>query len=223
MNAAHNIRGREALALLAVISWLGVLLQLYLSIMLALGNGKSLVDGLVAFLGYFTVLTNIFVALASSLPITFGNSRLGRWFGTGMVLGCATTAILLVGVAYHFLLRNVWSPEGLQWFADVVLHYAVPAACFAYWIAFPPAQQLCIWAPLAWCIYPATYLVYAVARGELLDSYPYHFIDVSTLGYPKVLMNSFELLVAFVAIGYGVYGIARLRTRASTSSAGLRR
>lgn len=39
---AHHIRGREALALLAVIPWLGVLLQLYLSIKLALGNGKFL-------------------------------------------------------------------------------------------------------------------------------------------------------------------------------------
>jgi hypothetical protein len=88
VNTAHHVRGREALALLAVISWLGVLLQLYLSTKLALGNGKSLVDSLVAFLGYFTMLTNIFVALASSLPIAFWQfaSRPLVWNGHGVGL-----------------------------------------------------------------------------------------------------------------------------------------
>jgi hypothetical protein len=213
VNAARNIRGRPALALVAVIAWLGVLLQLYLSVRLTLGSGKPVVDGLVAFFGYFTVATNIFVALASTLPLTFGRSRLGRWFGTSMVLGCATTAIALVGIVYHWLVRNVWAPEGLQWLADVMLHYAVPIAFFVYWILFPPRQELPLWAPLAWCIYPIIYIAYALARGELIGSYPYHFIDVTSLGYSRVLINSLGLLVVFVVLGGLVYGIARLRNR----------
>jgi hypothetical protein len=204
---------RSALALVALIAWVGVLLQLYLSAHLPLSSGKSVVEGLVAFFGYFTVLTNIFVALAAALPVMFGRSRLGRWFGTGMVLGCAVTAIVLVGVGYHFLLRNVWTPQGLQWIADVMLHYVVPMAYFAYWILFPPMQRLPLWAPLAWCLYPLAYAWYVFARGELLGSYPYHFIDVTSLGYPKALINSLGLLVAFVVIGSVVYGIARFRKR----------
>jgi hypothetical protein len=207
----HNIRSRPALAFVAVVAWFGVLLQLWLSIRLALGNGKPPIDGLIAFLGYFTVLTNVFVALASSLPLTLGSTRLGRWFGTGMVLGCATTAILLVGIAYYFLLRNVWAPKGLQWVADVTLHYVVPVALFVYWVSFPPRKKLPIWAPLAWCLYPAIYLAYALARGELLDSYPYHFIDVTSLGYAKALVNSLWLAVAFVVLGSVVLGVAKLR------------
>jgi hypothetical protein len=213
VDVARNSRSRLALGLVAAIAWLGVLLQLYLSIRLALGNGKSLVGGLVAFFGYFTVLTNIFVALASTLPIIFGRSRVGRWFGTGMVLGCATTAIVLVGTVYHLLLRSLWEPEGLQWIADGILHYAVPMALFVYWIWFPPGQRLPFWAPLAWCIYPVIYLAYALARGEVIGSYPYHFIDVATLGYPRVLLNSLGLLVVYAVIGGVVYGIARFRNR----------
>lgn len=220
MDAEHNTRGRTALALVAVIAWFGVLLQLWLSIRLALGNGKSLADGLIVFFGYFTVLTNIFVALASSLPLTLGSTRLGRWFGTGMVLGCATTAILLVGIAYHFLLRNVWTPEGMQWVADMTLHYTAPMALFVYWISCPPRQKLPIWAPLAWCLYPLIYLAYAFARGELLGSYPYHFIDVTSLGYAKALINSLWLLVAFVVLGSVVNGIARLRNTAPAQARG---
>ncbi len=213
MDLARDTRGLRALALVAVIAWLGVLLQLYLSVRLALGNGKSLVDGLVAYFGYFTVLTNIFVALACTLPLTLGSSRLGHWFGTGMVLGCTTTAILFVGIAYHVLLRHVWAPEGLQWVADMTLHYVVPTAVLVYWISFPPRQKLPAWTPLAWCIYPIIYIAYALARGELIGSYPYHFIDATSLGYPKVLINSLGLLVVFVLLGGVVYGIATFRNR----------
>ena len=213
MSVARRSRSRLALGLVAVIAWLGVLLQLYLSLHMALGNGKSLVAGFVAFFGYFTVLTNIFVALASTSPVIFGRSRVGRWFGTGMMLGCATTAIVLVGTVYHVLLRDLWDPEGLQWVADVTLHYGVPITLFVYWICFPPSQRLPIWAPLAWCIYPVIYIVYALARGELIGSYPYHFIDVASLGYSKVLLNSLGLLVVYVVIGSVVYGIARFRAR----------
>lgn len=213
MDVQRDARSGSTLALVAVIAWVSVLLQLSLSVRLALGSGKSPLEGLVAFFGYFTVLTNIFVALAAALPLLFGSSRLGRWFGTGMVLGCAVTAIALVGMGYHFLLRNVWAPEGLQWVADVMLHYVVPLACFAYWILFPPMQRLSAWAPWAWCLYPVAYAVYVFARGELLGSYPYHFIDVTRLGYPKALINSLGLLVAFVMVGGVVFGIARFRNR----------
>ncbi len=213
MDAQRNAPSGSALALIAVIAWVGVVLQLYLSVRLTLSSGKSLVEGLVAFLGYFTVLTNIFVGLAAALPLMFGGSRLGRWFGTGMVLGCAVTAIVLVGIGYHLLLRNVWAPEGLQWVADVMLHYVVPLAYFAYWILFPPMQRLPTWAPLAWCLYPVAYAVYVFARGELLGSYPYHFIDVTSLGYAKVLINSLGLLIAFVVVGSAVPGTARFRNR----------
>ena len=40
-----------------------MLLQLWLSIRLVLADGKPVISGLVAYFGYFTVLTNIFVAL----------------------------------------------------------------------------------------------------------------------------------------------------------------
>lgn len=206
-----HITRRPALALLAVVSWAGVLLQLWLSINLALANGKSASDGIVAFLGYFTVLSNVFVALCASLPLIARSSRLGRWFDKPMVLGCATTAIVLVGIAYHLLLRNVWAPQGLQLLADYLLHYVVPIAALACWVAFPPRARLGILAPLVWCLYPVCYLIYALIRGEVLGTYPYHFIDVASLGYSRVLFNGFGLLAAFIVLGAIVLAIARGR------------
>lgn len=213
MGKQQAIPGRYALTLVAALAWFGVLLQLGLSIRLSLDNGKTVLDGLVVFLGYFTVLTNLFVALVSSVPLVFGHTRWGRRLGKGTVLGCATTGILLVGIAYHLLLRNVWAPEGLQWVADMVLHYLVPAALSLYWLLYATRQDLTPWSPLVWSLYPALYLAYALGRGELLDVYPYPFIDVAHIGYPQVLINASGLMVAYVVLGSLVYAIAVFRPR----------
>ena len=206
-----QIAGKPLLAALAVISWAGVLLQFWLSINLALANGKTVGDGLVVVFGYFTVLTNLFVALTATLPFIAGSNRLGRWFG--MVLGSAINSILMVSITYHFLLRNVWQPQGLQLLADIVLHYVVPLLASLYWLIFPPRSELGVLAPLAWCLYPLLYFVYVFVRGELLGSYPYYFIDAASIGYRQAMLNSFGLLVAFVALGATVLATATFRNR----------
>jgi len=200
---------RFALGALSALAWFGVLLQLWLSIRLSLGNGKSVAHGLLVYLGYFTVLTNIFVAVITSSRIAGARTGLGS---EGM-RGCATTAILIVGLGYHLLLRDVWSPEGWQWVADIVLHYAVPLAALAYWCLFPPRARLPAAAPLAWSAYPVAYFVYAIARGKIIGSYPYYFIDVNQTGFGQVAINAIALLAAFIVLGYVIAYVARLAAR----------
>jgi len=204
--------GNFVLVLVAMISWCGIFLQFWISVGMVSNNGEPRIDGLVAYFGYFTILTNIFVALASTTPLIVGNARLGRWFGKGFVLGCATTAILLAGIVYHVLLRHLWNPTGLQLIADMMLHYMVPFVLFMYWIFFAPTQKLSIWAPLAWCIYPIFYLLYVLARGEILGVYPYPFIDVVRIGYYQTIINSLGLLVVYILLGGMVYAISVLRS-----------
>lgn len=213
MTQNNKVTRAPALAALAFVSWAGVLLQLWLSINLALANGKTAGDGIVVFFGYFTVLSNLFVALAATLPLIARSTRLGRLFGNPMMLGCATTAILLVGIAYHLLLRHVWAPHGLQLLADNLLHYVVPTSALAYWVLYPPRSRLGFMAPLVWCLYPAGYLVYVLVRGVVVGSYPYHFIDVANLGYRQVLINGSGLLVAFLVLGVFVVGVTAIRNR----------
>lgn len=213
MSLKYQVACKPALATLAVIAWVGVLLQLWLSINLALTNGKAVVDGIVIYFGYFTVLTNLFVALVATLPLIANGSSLGNYFSKPVVLGSATTSIIMVLITYHFLLRNVWQPQGLQLIVDIVMHYVVPVLTLAYWLIFSPRSNLSILAPITWCLYPLSYLIYVLVRGELLESYPYYFIDVTKIGYEKVLLNSFGLLVAFIILGFVVLGVTTLRNR----------
>ena len=97
-------------AVLAAVAWIALGLQLLLSLHLTQVNGKPAVDGLIAYLGYFTVLSNLFVALVA----TDGARREGTPAGLyrASMAGCATTSILVVGLGYHALLRNIWDPHG---------------------------------------------------------------------------------------------------------------
>ena len=122
--------------LVAVTAWAGLAIQLWLSLRIASVNGKSFGSGLISYLGYFTILTNLFVALATTLPLAASVSGLGKWSARGAVYGCAVTAITGVGISYHILLRNIWNPQGWQWVADMTLHYAVPLLALALWIVF---------------------------------------------------------------------------------------
>lgn len=188
-------------AALAALAWAGVLLQLYLSARLGLANGKGVSGGIVAYLGYFTVLTNLLVCVALTVPLVARASTLGRFFSDPSVMAGVATSITLVGIAYHLLLRNIWAPEGLQWLADVLLHYAIPIAYLVYWWICVPKQSLRWVDPLIWIAYPLAYVAYALARGALIGNYPYPFIDVTAIGYEQTLLNALGLLLAFVALG----------------------
>ena len=67
--------------------------------------------------------------------------------------------------------------------------------------------------PVRWLAYPVAYLVYALTRGAFDDWYPYFFIDVVSLGYPRVLMNAALLSVGMLAAGSLVVGLVRFTTR----------
>ena len=195
--------------LLALLAWAALGLQLWLSLRLSYANGHGWMHGLVAYFGYFTVLTNLFVALVA----TRGAHREdgGRELAWR---GCAVASIVVVGIGYHLLLRNVWDPQGWQKLADIALHYAVPLAAVLWWLGRPPRSRIARAAPLLWLAWPLAYAAYALLRGPLVGSYPYPFIDVGALGMPRALANLAALMATFVLVGYGVRAVAHARQRA---------
>ena len=199
---------RLAAGLLAALAWAALLLQLALTLRLAQANGNGLAQGLWMFLAYFTVLTNLFVALTATRAVR--DAEAGRNFAWR---GGAVTAIVVVGLGYHVLLRNIWNPQGAQWLADVLLHYAVPLAALLWWLLLPPTRRIPGNAPLHWLAWPLAYALYALLRGALTGFYPYYFIDVGALGWPRVLLHLAGLLLAFVLASYAMRALASLRQR----------
>jgi hypothetical protein len=200
------MRARLAAGALAALAWTALALQLFLTLRPSLANGSGALRGLWTFLAYFTVLTNLLVASIASVAARRGDGGIDlRW------RGCAVAAIALVGIGYHVLLRHAWNPQGAQWLADVLLHYAVPLAALAWWIAFPPRNRIAIGGPLSWLAWPAIYAAYALARGAATGFYPYPFINVPAIGLPRVLLNVAGLGVAFLLAGYTLRAFAHWR------------
>lgn len=203
------------LVILTALAWSGVLLQLWLSLNLALENDKSIGIGLIVYLGFFTVLTNIFVALiltfqlAHSFKLTSKENSTSRFFTRPQTMACAATSIVLVGLGYHFLLRHIWNPQGLQWLVDVQLHYVTPVLFCLYWLFALPKSVLGWWSPLLACIYPVGYFLYVLIRGSILVAYPYPFIDVTTIGYGLALRNAFGLLIVFILVGFVLLAVGK--------------
>ncbi len=200
----------------AIIGWLSLALQLYLSINLAMANGKTIFTGLNIFLSFFTILTNILVCLVLSYssPVSKPISRFAKFFSQPLVASGVAANIAMVGIIYHLLLRKIWNPQGLQLIADMSLHYLMPTLFIIYWALFVNKAGLRWLHSIVWCIYPMAYLGYSLVRGKISGSYPYPFIDVGTIGYQQALLNSAGLLVCFVLLGLVFVAIGKLIHRA---------
>ena len=206
-----RISPRATGALVAGAAWLALTLQLVLSMRLAYRSDElSLGAALVNYFGYFTILTNLFVAWVATAELFDVRWPWKSPLAKRSALGCATASIAFVGIAYHLLLRNIWSPQGLQRLADLGLHYLVPALAVFHW-ALHRGPRLPVRSPFLWCIYPAAYFAYALIRGVWLGSYPYPFIDVNALGYARVGIHALALLAAFLVLAFVIWGIGRLR------------
>lgn len=188
---------RLAAAVLALLAGAALLLQAWLTLVLVRGQGGGALQALGVLAGYFTILSNAFVLLTAAAQA----AAPGAWLARSSVRGCATTAIVLVGLGYHLLLRALWDPQGWQRVADDLLHYAVPIAALLHWLLFPSREPLPATAPLRWLVYPLAYFVWVLARGAWLGTYPYPFVDVPALGYARVALNAAGLSLVFLAAG----------------------
>lgn len=195
----------------AALGWLALFLQLYLILASRWQSGSSLLGGVDVFFSYFTVLTNILVAVVLTFAGMSGDSPLRRIFLRPSVQGGVAAAIVLVCLAYNLLLRHTWNPQGLQWAADELLHDVMPVLFAIYWWFCVPKGTL-RWSNVwPWLIYPVTYFIYILIRGEWVGSYPYPFIEVDRLGYLQTLGNALMVLLGFLMVSWGVVAVDRAR------------
>ncbi len=211
MTNTQNAGVRIFTTVAAVVGWVAVMLQFYLSLRMAVANGRGIGWGLFVYFGYFTVLTNILVALALAAPRVAPSAAIARFFRRSGVITAIAASITMVGIVYSLVLRQIWNPEGLQLVADRLLHDVMPIVFLLYWwIAVPKRGVRWVDVPL-WLVYPVGYLVYALVRGAASGFYPYPFLDVDALGYGPTLGNSLMILVGFVAIALLLIGLNWLK------------
>lgn len=194
-------------AVIAGAAWFALTVQIAYDIEEARTNNTSVATSLVQFFSFFTIQTNVLVALI--LTLSCFAPRSDRFLANVSVQSAVATYIVIVGVVYTLLLRHLWNPQGLQLVADRLLHDAIPLLYVMYWLVFMPKGSIRTVDPLLWLIYPLLYFGYILVRGATSGAYPYPFVDVARLGYREVLINASMFLGAFFALGVTFAGIDR--------------
>ncbi|HEX4020186.1 MAG TPA: Pr6Pr family membrane protein [Acidobacteriaceae bacterium] len=215
LDIPSNKTMRVTMVSIAILVWFALVLQLFLMGSHASADGRPLFGAVVNYFSFFTILTNLLVAVVLSSPFVLSGTTAGRFFARPTVLAGTAVYIAIVGATYFLLLRHLWNPQGLDHLADVLLHDVVPVTYVLYWLIFVPKAALRWKHALLWLVYPAVYMVYTVAHGAITGWYPYPFIDVAVLGYSHALNNAAGMLLAFLGAGLLVVVIGKFAGRKS--------
>ena len=200
-------------AVMAILGWGALAIQLELVLFARWESGASLVGGLVSYFSYFTIITNTLAAIVLTYAADTRPSRCRAFFLQPWVASGIAVSIIVVGAAYSLLLRQLWQPEGLQWLANEVLHDVMPVLYALYWWFYVPKGVL-RWSHVGlWMLYPLVYFAYILLRGHLLGVYPYPFVDVEKLGYAQTFINASGILAGFVAVALLVVAVDRWRAQ----------
>ncbi|MGQ0539023.1 MAG: Pr6Pr family membrane protein, partial [Gemmatimonadaceae bacterium] len=210
---------RRFAAVAATVGWTALAIQLYLTLRLTLANGGGIGAGLIVYFSYFTILTNLLVTLALTVPLLSAHAAGGMFFSRPGIITAIAACIALGGIAYALLLQQLWDPKGLQLLADILLHYVMPAAFLIYWwFAVRSGEDRVRWSQVwPWAtFYPFVYFLYHTARGAISGVYPYPFVNPTELGYARVMLNALGLLAGILLMSLALVGIARSRRPANS-------
>lgn len=216
--------GRAFLGATSAIVTVGLVLQLILSITADADAGyfTSTPDRIVNFFSFFTVLSNITVAVTTGM-LAVDPDRRSTLFRVLRLDG--VLAIAVTGVVFHLALSDLEELTGWNAFADFLLHTLSPLLAVAGWLVFGPRGHLSPRIVALSVVAPVLWLAYALVRGTLVqdrfgdDYYPYPFMNVQVHGYPVVLVNCAIVAALFLALAYGALALDRRLARAGATGA----
>ncbi len=211
----RSAQSRIAMALVAVAAWLGLAIQFYVTQTHPNLQDVSPLERGVRFFEFFTILTNVIVAISVTFTLLAPSKAIGRFFSLPGVKTAVATYIALVGIVYNLVLQGLHEFSGAAWVADFLTHDLVPLLFVAYWLFLVPKGELNWKMPLSWLIYPLVYLPYVLIRGSWTGRYPYPFLDVGELGLGVVLVNTVVLTIVFMVLGELFVGVDKLLTRST--------
>src|SRR5262245_34649704 len=202
----------------AALGWFAIVTQY--SLIASTRSGPQLVTFTVNFFSFFTIISNILIALAMTLPWLAPGSRLGRWFERPAVRTVLAGYIIVVGVVYHVMLRGLFHPQSWRLVCEIILHYVTPTLFVLDWLIFVPKRDLPWKTSVGGLVLPLGYVAWTLLHGAITGFYPYPFLNVLRLGYVQVFINIVSLIVAFVILMLALVGTARLLLVSSLRSRG---
>jgi len=166
-------------------------------------------EAITRFFSYFTILTNILVAVYFTLQLPGKKNLFSGILNKPGTLTALTVYITVVGLVYQIALRHIWQPRGMQKLVDELLHSIIPILVIIYWLFYELKSGIS-WKHIpVYLLYPLFYLGFILFRGMLSGFYPYPFLNVLTLGWSETLLNIGVLFTVFVALSILLIGVGK--------------
>ncbi|MBT8797793.1 Pr6Pr family membrane protein [Microbacterium flavum] len=206
-----------------------IIAQLAVTTSGAVDGGRDLPTTVVNYFSFFTILSNVsaVVALTWCAIESARNRSPIESRPVGTLLVCATTYMLVTGIVYNLLLRNVPLPQGttVPW-SNEVLHLIGPLFLLADLI-LAVRRRRPAWSTVGIvAIFPLVWIGYTLLRGERTTNpvtgegwwYPYPFLNPHLVpgGWGGVVGYCLGIAVTLCAIATMV--VAWNRRRGSRSS-----
>jgi hypothetical protein len=205
-----TIQKKYFLIVIAAITWIGLVAQF---ILMLSRRELSLAASVVRFFSYFTVLTNLLVAIASTVLLMDSKSLIKKFFSNASVLTPVAVYIVIVGIIFNILLRPVVNMQPVPEIVSDILHVVTPVLFLFFWLKFVPKNNLQWKSVGAWLLYPVLYMVYTLIHGAVTHFYPYPFIDVNQIGYEQALINGLLILGAFALVSLLFIGVGKMQSK----------
>lgn len=194
--------------LTGIIALGGLALQFLLMTMYP--ESRSLTQTAIRFLSFFTIQTNVLIAVCMLLPALMPSSPVSQLLRRPLLRTAVLSYSALVGIIYLVLLRNIGDDDGLERRADQILHYVTPTMFLIDWLAWVPKGRVPFGAVPAYLLYPGLYCVWMLLYGALTGWYPYPFVNAARLGSGELVRNIVGVTAVAVAIPYALLVLDRI-------------
>jgi hypothetical protein len=191
---------------MALVGWFALFTQYYVNYDL---KTVSAAEYTLRYFSFFTILTNIMVASTYTAIALGGKSFLTRTKSITAV----TLYIVMVGIIYNTVLRNLVELQGVPLIVDRLLHSIIPVSLLIFWMFIVPREGLQWSYAISFLWYPVCYILYVIILGELTGFYPYPFANVEKLGYPRAIINGMSICVGFLIAALLFIAIGRKSRR----------
>lgn len=166
------------------------------------------------FLSFFTIEANLLAAITLVIGAVWAWTK-GRdaerepnWFA--VLLVCVSTYMIVTGIVYNLLLRNVDLPQGVTvpW-SNEVLHVVIPLFLLAD-VLFAPLRRALPWRTVAIAaIFPIVWAVYTLIRANMIIApatgeswwYPYPFLNPHNFPSGYLAVSGYIVGIAVVIVG----------------------
>jgi hypothetical protein len=194
-------RARTVHLVVAVLAWGAVVFQFVLvltgSAVLVEDDPPGMVERIYRFFAYFTIQSNLVVAVVSTALARDPRLDRPRWRVARLA---GIVGIIVTGLVHFFLLRPLLDLDGADWLADRWLHMVVPVVCVAAWVWVGPRPRVAgreVAYALAW---PILWIAWTLVVGQVDGWVPYPFLDPDEDGWASVLIVCVGITALFLLL-----------------------